>query len=197
MARSTEAYVSANLFDLGLGCVVFTRFRAGDAEVGVFMVDVYCLGVKDAFFTRASEYEYRRTTLDRLLKPDNRKPLDPPSARKLVEGAVAYAEHLGFGPHSDYKQACRVFGGTSAADSTTSFTFGRNGKPFYIQGKSDSFRTCLRVLTQLRARCGDGSFDFLTVSVESEARELERLGFTVRQKVPVPPEEWERLKQTR
>jgi hypothetical protein len=194
MSRATEAFVSANLFEIGLGYVVFTRFRAGDAESGVFLLDLNCLGVKDAFYTCSDEVEYRRTTLDRMLKPQLRKPLDPPSARKLVESAVAYAHNLGFAPHPDYEQAGRVFGGTNAADSTAAFTFGRDGKPFYVRGQFDSFESCLRVLNQLRARCGDDNFDFLTVGGEAETRELERHGFTIRQKVPVPPEEWERLR---
>ncbi|MBI3851286.1 MAG: hypothetical protein HY298_13580 [Verrucomicrobia bacterium] len=187
MKLVTEAFVSENLFEVGLGYVLFTRFRAGDAESGVFMLDVYCRGVKDAFYTRSSEVEYRRTTLDRILKPDTRRPLDPPAARKLVEGAVAYARNLGFAPHPDYAQACRVLGGTSAADSAATFTFGKNGKPFYVQGRFDSFETCLRALNQLRARCGNDNFDFLAVGSATETRELERQGFTIRQKVPVPP----------
>ena len=42
MKRATEAFVTGNLFEFGLGHVVFARFRGGDAELGVFLVDVYC-----------------------------------------------------------------------------------------------------------------------------------------------------------
>ena len=50
MTRPTEAFVSGNLFELGLGHVVLNRFRGATAELGVFLVDVYCQGVKDAFY---------------------------------------------------------------------------------------------------------------------------------------------------
>lgn len=56
--RATEAYYSTSLFDKGIGYVVVARFKlVGEAEIGVFLVDVFCLGVKNAFFTRVSERE--------------------------------------------------------------------------------------------------------------------------------------------
>lgn len=187
MKRETEAYVDTNLFELGLGNVLVARFRAsGLVEVGVFLVDMFCLGVKNAFYTRADETEYDSEMLDNIMPPENRAPIDPPSARKLVEGAVAYARDLGFNPHPDYKKAGRVLGGINPADSTASFTYGQNGKPFYIQGPHDSFQLCLRILKQLRARCGDANFDFMVrVDSDEEAR-LEAEGFQVRQIVRAP-----------
>lgn len=190
MSRATEAFISANMFDLGQGYVVFTRFRGGEAELGVFLVDVHCLGVKDAFYTRASENEYEQKVLDRILPSPTRKALAPSSARKLVEGAVAYAQNLGFAPDADYKLACQVFGGTDAAAATDTFTFGQNGKPFYVQGKFDSPEKCLRILKQLRTRCGDGNFDFLVLGDGSVLQRLADGGFTGGQKVPVPPADW-------
>lgn len=188
MKRATEAHVSANLFELGLGYVAVTRFRgSGEAEIGVFLVDVFCLGVKDAFFTQANQSQYDRELLDRIVPAANRKSIDPPSARKLVEDAVAYAQHLGFAPHPDHKAACRVFGGINAAESTASFIFGKNGKPLYVQGQNDSFEKCLRILHQLRACCGVDNFDFMVVGDDRVIRELERAGFNIRQKVPAPP----------
>jgi hypothetical protein len=192
MARPTEAFVRSNLFEIGLGYVAVARFRgSGEAEIGCFLLDVFCRGAKDAFYTRVSSTEYDSEVLDKLIKPENRKPIDPSSARKLVEGAVAYAQALGFAPHADYKQGCRVFGGIQTADSTASFTFGSKGKPFYIQGRDDSFEQALLIMRLLRTRCGNDGFDFLVNANDTETDILERAGFTVRQKVPVPPEETE------
>ena len=189
MTRPPEAYVSSNLFEAGIGHVAVTRFRgSGDAEVGVFLLDNFCLGVKDAFYTRVSSAEYDSSVLARIIPAANRKSLDLPSARKLVESAVAYAQNLGLAPHPDYKQGCRVFGGIKSSDSTATFTFGRNGKPFYVQGPHDSFAKCLRIMTLLRARCGTDGFDFLVAANETENLELERAGFNIRQTVPMPPE---------
>lgn len=189
MSRPTEAYVSANLFETGIGHVVVARFRGqGEMEAGVFLLDVFCLGAKNAFYTRASTIEYDSHLLDRILPAADRKPLDPPTARKLIEGAVAYAQNLGLAPHPDYKMACRVLGGIKSSDSTAKFAFGSKGKPLYVQGPNDSTAFCQRVLNLLRARCGLDGFDFLVFANETEAANLHNAGFPIRQSVPAPPE---------
>ena len=187
MTRSTEAFVSANLFEIGMGHTAVARFRGNDVEIGVFLLDVFCLGVKDAFYTRVSLVEYDSSVLERIIPTANRKPLDPPTARKLVEDAVAYAQNLGLAPHPDYKQGCRVFGGIKSSDSTVTFVFGKDGKPFYVQGPHDSFAKCQRIMNQLRTRCGTDGFNFLVLANDDQNQDLERAGFEVRQSVP-PPE---------
>jgi hypothetical protein len=186
MARPTEAFVSDRLFELGTGTVVFTRFRGGNAESGVFLLDVFCLGVKNALYALVDESEYERRVLDRTLPLEQRKSIDPASARKLVEGAVAYAQALGFPPHSDYRKAARVFGGTNAAESTTRYTFGKDGKPLYVHGESDPFAKCLRILKQLRGCCGDDGYDFVALCSEPQKHLLESAGIKIRQEVPAP-----------
>ena len=175
MNRLTEAYVSANLFEAGIGYVVVARFRGHDeTEAGVFLLDVFCLGAKNAFYTRTSAADYDANLLERILPAGNRKPLDPPTARKLIEGAVGYAQNLGLAPHPDYKMACRVLGGIQSADSTATFTFGEKGKPLYVQGPHDSPAFCQRILKQLRTRCGADGFHYLMVADEMEADEPDR-----------------------
>ena len=164
MNRSTEAWSSTNLFEVGLGHVVVSRFKlSGEVEAGVFLVDVFCLGAKNAFFTRLWESEYESRLLDRLFAETGKEALSPACARKLVEGAVAYAQNLGFAPHPDYKKACRVFGGIHPAECDASFTFGEDGKPCFVQGPNDSPETVRRALATLKARCGDGNFHYIVV----------------------------------
>lgn len=172
MSRPTEAYVSANLFEAGIGYVVVARFRgSGEMEAGVFLLDVFCLGAKNAFYTRTSAADYDASLLARMLPAGNRKPPDPPTARKLIEGAVAYAQNLGLAPHPDYKMACRVLGGIKSSDSTATFTFGEKGRPLFVQGPDDTPAFCQRVLNLLRARCGADGFHYLMVADEMETEE--------------------------
>ena len=116
--RPPEAFRSANLFDSGIGYVVVSRFKSdGLVESGVFLLDVFCLGVKNAFFSRLNQSEYESRLVQRVFANGGSQPLTPACARKFVQDAVAYSQHLGFAPHPDYKKACRVFGGISAAES--------------------------------------------------------------------------------
>jgi hypothetical protein len=170
MKHPSEALRSANLFDSGCGYLVVSRFKAdGRVETGFFLLDVFCLGVKDAGFHHFNSIaDCQETLLDRLFPGRNAVRMTPAAARKLTEGAVSYARGLGFSPGADYKKASRVFGGIITADCDEQFTFGKNGKPLYIQGPSDSEARVWRILAALEARCGEGGYHYIVAGDEFE-----------------------------
>jgi hypothetical protein len=108
-----------------------------------------------------SEYEER--LLARVFA-EGRASMTPPCARKLIEGAIAYARRLGIEPHADHKKAAHVLGGISAEDCPNSFTYGKDGKPFYVQGPNDSEAKAEQILKLLRANCGEGNYHVLIVA---------------------------------
>jgi hypothetical protein len=164
--RAPEAFVSSALFNLGMGSVILSRFKSdGRVESGVFLLDVFCLGAKNAMFVQLDVTRYENELLERYSPRDALESIEPPCARKLVEDAVRYAAGLGFGPHPDYKKACRVFGGTDTGACTRQFVFGHEGKPHYIQGPNDSPQRVTRILNALEARCGEDNF-FYTILEE-------------------------------
>jgi hypothetical protein len=160
MKHFPEAWRSANLFDLGCGYHVVSRFKAdGRVEAGFFLLDVFCLGVKDADFCHFHSIdEYQGGFIDRLFPDGNSVRMTPVAARKLIEDTISYAKGLGFSPSADYKKASRVFGGITTAACTEQFVFGKDGKPFYIQGPSDSPARVERILHAREARCGEGGY---------------------------------------
>ncbi len=163
--RPPEAFVSKDLFELGMGHVIVSRFKGSDmVESGVFLLDVFCLGVKNAFFTKLTIGQYEDELLKQVYRNAPPNSMEPSCARKLVEDAVAYAQNLGFSPHPDYKKACRVLGGISSKECTTQFTFGKDGKPLFIQGPHDSEEKCQRILKQLQIKQGQDQFTFMVNS---------------------------------
>ena len=170
MKHSPEALRSANLFDSGRGYLVVSRFRAdGRVEAGFFLLDVFCLGVKDAGFHRFnSNADYQESLIDRLFPDGKPVRMTPAAGRKLAEDAISYARGLGFSPGADYKKASRVFGGITTADCDEQFMFGKNGKPFYIQGPSDPPARVGRILRLLEARCGEGGYHYIVAADDFE-----------------------------
>jgi len=171
MKRPTEALRSVNLLDDGCGYLVISRFKAdGHAEAGFFLLDLFCLGVKEAGFHQFSSFtDLQEDLLDLLFGEDEPVRMMPPVARKLVEDAVAYARDLGFSPATDYKKACRVFGGISTGDCDEEFVFGKDGKPFYIQGPSESPASCEEILRVLEASCGKDGYHYILGSAGPDA----------------------------
>ncbi|MCG5526050.1 hypothetical protein LRB11_14085 [Ectothiorhodospira haloalkaliphila] len=163
-----ECLVPDALFDCGLGPVIWAR-RTPDGMIAssVFLVDVYCLGVKDAFVQVCSQLEYEHRLKPRftdLLGFQEFEILAPECARKLIEGVVQYADELEFSPHADYQNAKGIFGDVDPDVCPTSFAFGHNGKPLYIRGPGESIAQAERIIDRLERLCGPGNFDYLLSS---------------------------------
>jgi hypothetical protein len=166
MKRSHEALRSADLFDLGCGYLVVSRFKAdGRVEAGLFLLDVFCLGVKDAGFHQFySIADYQEGLIDRFFPDGTSVRMTPEAARKLTEDAISYARGLGFSPSAYYKKACRVFGGITTTNCHEQFVFGQNDKPLYIQGPFESPAHVERILRALEARCGEDGYHYMVAA---------------------------------
>ena len=75
----------------------------------LFLVDTYCLGVKDCFFTTVSNSDYDNR-MTHLTQNEDLERVEPEYALKLIEGAVAYAMGIGFNPHKEYALVKGIFG---------------------------------------------------------------------------------------
>ena len=156
-----EAFISTNWRDAGVCNLVVARIRANRVEIGIFLNDCWCLGVKDAVYLSAESEASFEEFVNERLPQECRERIHPACAKKLIYGAVAYAERLGFAPHRDYRKARRVLGGIDVAVCTEDFTFGKDGKPFYVASEMDSLERINRVIAILQARCGEGGFEYL------------------------------------
>jgi hypothetical protein len=65
-------------------------------------------------------------------------PYDYEDARSLILGAVGYAASLGFQPNEDWRDTRYIVEANRA--HIRKFTFGKDGKPYYIQGPDDDAR---------------------------------------------------------
>ena len=159
-----ECLVPAGLFCKGLGSVIISRrMPRGRIGAGLFLVDTYCLGVKNAFFKTVTEWEYEWHVKDRGRNTGQGdfEHKDHAYARKLIEDSVAYAASLGIEPHRDYEFVKRIFADIDPTSCSLSFEFGKDGKPFFIAGPNDTPVKCERILDALRERLGQNAFHYL------------------------------------
>jgi hypothetical protein len=157
-----HAWIGESLGPQGIGSVVLSReLPARQVAVSNFLVDRYCLGVKDAWATVIDRLTYDTKFLRKAQRDVPARNVPPAEARKLVEQAVAYAHGLGLAPHPDYPTAMILFGDVNAADSDAVFEFGKDGMPFFISGPHDTPERCRQVVAILNKTCGPGKFHYL------------------------------------
>ena len=156
--------VSDRLFAEGIGQLVLARtLPSGMVAASFFLLDVWCLGVKDAFFAVMTPQKFGDRK-DELSRQQPFTDIDPSIARKLLHDAAMYAAGLGLAPSEDFAQAEAIFGDIPIAMET--FPFGKNGKPFFISGPHDSPTRIRRILDTLAKRAGPDGFDFIAGMVD-------------------------------
>ncbi|MEQ9672061.1 DNA-binding response regulator [Coleofasciculus sp. G2-EDA-02] len=145
--------------DRGLALVCITRKPKYDRfTVCTYLLDVWCLGVKDTMGPRQlNSVEYKQM-LDYAYRgfPEGHQKITLEQAQSLVYSAVDYAEQLGFQPHRDFKRSRQHLGKWSGQPK---IQLGRNGKPFYISGPYDNSEMIINILNK---NVGEGNYDYMT-----------------------------------
>lgn len=157
---------SSSVFSLGIGPVYFSRFLPdGLVVVAIVLIDIYCLGVKD-LQTRVLSHENYESLLARLLPPTtgSLEVLPPGHGKKLVLGAVAYANALGFPPKAGFAHIKLLLDSIPDDPSAPDYTYGKDGKPFYVRGPSESLLRSKTIVHKLNAKLGSGNFEYILAS---------------------------------
>jgi hypothetical protein len=142
----------------GLVSVLVARQeRSGRVGVCGWLVDVYCLGVKDVVGPRVTDErraaEFTRSYFSAYQAPPLQAPVE--LARHLVFGAVGYGRSLGFEPAPGFQATAGQLGPWTGPSA---IGFGRDGKPFFVQGPHDN---AAAILTTLERSVGPDNFHFV------------------------------------
>lgn len=142
----------------GLAGVVVAREHGSSVSACGYLVDVWCLGVKNCNGPKSMDRrklpDFARKIFSSFGQPPVSAPLE--LARQVVFGAVDYARGLGLEPHPDFAKCAGLLGDWSGPSD---ITFGRDGMPTYIEGPHDD---TFRIMATLRQTVGDGNFHYLT-----------------------------------
>ena len=162
---------STALWEVGIGNVLVSRqLSSGNVAFVAFLVDVYCLGVKNVHLDILPRAVYDSKIYDHLLRQGPVRQIKPECARKLIEGAVEYAAASGLPPAAEYRVGMLIFGDISAEACPEQFVFGREGKPFFCAGPHDDAARCEEILrAQPGLRSGRISFPHACRSVDGFA----------------------------
>jgi hypothetical protein len=142
----------------GFAQVFITRLDRQKLIVCSYLVDYWCLGVKNALGPKKMDrHEYEimlESTAERFDEDFIEITLD--QAQSIVFGAIDYAAGLGFDPHPDFAQAQPYLGLRS--EQLIPIEFGKDGKPYYINGPYDSAD---RIVATLNRSVGKGNYHYL------------------------------------
>lgn len=142
----------------GITPVIVARSQPDNQVVyGAFVMDLYCLGVKNALY----EADVSQKRLERVLSrmcSGAPEACEASLAHEVIYGAVEYARQYGFEPHRDFTKASLVLDPSLAHERNHHVEFGHEGKPLFIAGPYDNARA---IVNQLMRTAGEGNFHYV------------------------------------
>ena len=139
--------------------LVARRSPIGQIATGTFLVDLGCLGVKNAFaslFNLRQEYE-QKLRAD-VMASQSMIEADVNLVAKIIREAIAYAKDLGFKPDPDYRDAMLVLGDVDPDACDVPIPLGgKDGKPFFFAGPRDNVD---QIMAKLTRKLGPDGFHF-------------------------------------
>lgn len=145
-------------FATGVAEIIVVRKEGSQYSVGGYLVDYWCLGVKDALFYKRLNHQKYKFFVDGAYDSmsEAKQEITLEQAQAIIFGAVEYASRLGFEPHPDFEEAKAHLG--KLLENLPIIDFGKDGQPFYISGPYDQPE---RIISKLEKAVGKGNFGFV------------------------------------
>ena len=159
-ARTLEigvCYVSNGIEKDGEGHVIVSRRHTGGrVSIGVYLVDTWCVGVKDSYYRlRMEEYEFEDTIKNYPLELHE---CSYDEAHNRIFGAIAFAEEAGIAPHKSFAVTRYMLEEDTDDVPLIEYNYGRDGKHTLV---ASSRLEASRYLPLLRKNLGEGNYDYL------------------------------------
>ncbi len=148
-----KCYIDDTITTVGEGFVVVTRQRGDNYCVSVYLVDIYCLGVKDSFFNVNMNEE----ELEEILSRFDKRECSYEEAHNWVYGAIAFAEEAGIKPHKSFNLTQYMLEEDSEDVPLIEYEFGKDGKHL-LMGSHQEIRLYLPLLERTLRK---GNFDYI------------------------------------
>lgn len=159
-ARSLKikaCYITKDFESNGMGYVIVAREHTGGRiTMGAYLIDKFCLGVKDTFYRlRMENYEFEEFLGD--INAVGIEKISYEEAHNRVFGAVEFAAEAGIEPHKEFAITQYILEEDTEDVPLIEYEYGKDGKHFLI---ADNNLEASRYLPTLRNNLGE-NFDYI------------------------------------
>ena len=125
-------YISSDMQIYGEGHITIVRRHPnGKFTVGIFLVDIFCLGVKDSFCrVRIDKYNYE--VLMGHLRKEKPHEVSYEEAHNWIYGAIAFAEEAGIAPDKSFNLSQYILEEDTEDIPLIEYEFGKDGKHYLM-----------------------------------------------------------------
>ena len=158
-------YINVNWQTSGMATIIVTRLHSNhNITFGLFLVDLYCLGVKDTFWKFNDHPIDFQDFLENRLGSNTFglqfQETDYILVHNIIYGAIEFADDFGFKPHADFELTRFILEEDDEQIDLIDLEFGHNGKPLFISNPDNPVES-RRVMAHLEKFPGLGNFKFI------------------------------------
>lgn len=157
-ARTLEigkCYITDSVTKVGEGQIVVTRnHTGGKISAGFYLVDTYCLGVKDSFYRLRMESYELEDMIDRM----KARECSYDEAHNWIYGAIAYAEEAGIKPDKSFALTKYMLEEDTDDIPLIEYEFGKDGKHLLVV---DSQLEASRYLPLMKNNLGEENYKYV------------------------------------
>jgi len=129
-----KCYITKGYEKSGYGNIIVSREHTGGRiSFAIYMVDFWCLGVKDSFYKlRVEAYEFLQTVYDMTERLMGIQEISYEGAHNLIYGAVAFAEEAGIAPCKEFALGQYFLEEDTEDIPLIEYEFGKEGKHWLV-----------------------------------------------------------------
>lgn len=158
-----KCYISDDWKENGECNIIIERKHGnGNITLGVFLVDLFCLGVKDTFYQyNISELE-EEEFLGRFTGDNKVTEAGYNLVHNIILSAVEFAEDYGFKTHKDFERITQYILAEDTEDiPLMEIECGKDGKPFFVASDDMNEKEISRIISTLEKTAGPGNYSYL------------------------------------
>ncbi|MDR0394367.1 MAG: DUF1186 family protein [Tannerella sp.] len=150
----------------GMTDVIVPRIhQSGNTTIGVYLLDIFCLGVKDTMYMFNLEPHEYEDFLSTMFSDGDYDVVTYEEVHNIIYGAIEYAEELGFKPEKTFAITKYILEEDTEDIPLIEYEFGKDGKPFLITKSRFEYN---KYFPTLEKNVGSGNFDFLILDEEED-----------------------------
>jgi hypothetical protein len=153
-----KCYLNVGWKSQGMASIfVVRRKQSGKIIFGSYLIDIFCLGLKDTYF----EVDFPEARFEDMIESASgeigMEAVDPDLVFNIIYGGIEYAEDLGFEPHKDFKITEFLLPPVEDVPFIP-VDFGQNGRPYFYAGPHDNIPKIKAILDK---SVGPGAYGFM------------------------------------
>lgn len=162
-----KCYVNESWYDLGKGSIIVSRRHVnGNITCGIYLVDLFCTGVKDSFYLHNISKKEFEDVLDGMSEKEDLLEIEYALAHNIIFGSVRFAHIYKFKPHKSFTLTKNILEEEKADIEVINIPFGVDEMPAVVVSEQDPKTGIIKQLNKL---VGEGNY---IVMDESEFEEV-------------------------